>query len=163
MAHHENIWTPLISNTRTNPVNLSKVSSSWRWKCLQPVGQPELGTGLPWRKVKWASSRICLGCPRCMWSVVSCWRISLREATRSPVAVGLSYTREACMWQKASKEKVRGLWIATGSHLEAWIQWAYWMESVGGEVCGIPHGSLPHGLLSLQQSLQMFITELVAE
>lgn len=45
VAHHENIWTPLISNTRTNPVNLSKVSSSWPWKCLQPVNQPELGTG----------------------------------------------------------------------------------------------------------------------
>lgn len=36
----------LISNTRMNLVHLWKVSSFQLRKCLQPVGQPELATGI---------------------------------------------------------------------------------------------------------------------
>ena len=46
VVHHKNIYTSLISNTKTNLVNLSTASSYWLQEFSQPVGQPELKMGV---------------------------------------------------------------------------------------------------------------------
>lgn len=97
MVHHKNIYTSLISNAKTNLVNLSKVSSSWLQKFSQPVGQSELKIEFALEKSKEVIMKYPLSSAYSTFNACDIW-CCFEEfvlVKRPSVVMGASYMQEA--------------------------------------------------------------------